>query len=277
MKTFFLQQNIKSIYTTSITFCLVAVSAILPLCVFAQGAVSLPVATTLEINNAQTTGGEVVLYDEQKNVYAIAQDAKDARVYGVTAIRPTLVFATASGTIPVVTAGATSVRVNSRNGAIERGDLLQSSGILGVAMRADLEDDAVFAIALESFEGTAVDSSQQGSIIAEIGVDQAHALQESRREIERLNTEAAAATTTGKDTLVVSFIRGAIAATVAVGALFFILYSFRSTIAKGVVSIGRNPRARTSIMTLAFGNIVFALILCAVALFVAVGILVLPV
>jgi len=68
-----------------------------------------------------------------------------------------------------------------------------------------------------------------------------------------------------------------IAVVLVIGGLFFILYSFRSTIKAGVVSVGRNPRARSSIVALAIGNLTFALILCAAVVFIAVAILILPV
>lgn len=249
-----------------IVFCILLV----PCLVFAQNSTSLPVATTLEVRGALPEGGEVVVYEEESETYKIATDAKDARVYGVSAVSPALVFSVGSGTVPVVTIGAAQVKVTVENGAITRGDLLISSSEDGVAMRAELGDDAVFAVALEDYIGGGV-----GTIVAEVGIEQARSLQESRREIDRIATEQASSTLENKDGI--SLARASIAALIALGGLIFILYSFRSTIAKGVVSIGRNPRARTSIMALAFGNIIFALILCAVVVFIAVGVLVLPI
>lgn len=239
----------------------------IPLFSFAQTNTSLPVATTLEVAWAKSDGGEVVIYKESDSIYEVASTQKDARVFGVTALRPALVFSVGSGTVPVVTVGATRVRVNTENGPIARGDLLVSASAQGSAMRASLDDDAVFAVALEDHT-----ASEPGMIIAEIGIEQARSLQESRRAIEKELTQVASST----EKTNISIARASIAAGIALSGLIFILYSFRSTIAKGVVSIGRNPRARTSIMALAFGNIIFALILCAFVIFIAVGVLVLP-
>lgn len=240
---------------------------------YAQGNTSLPVAVTLEVVGANPDGAEVVTFVEEKNQYVLSRTARDGQVYGVTAISPALVFSTtASGTIPVLTAGATSVQVNNSNGVIKRGDLLTTSNTKGTAMRADLADDHVFAIALEDFGGD-TSALTTGKIIAEIGIAQAQAIQEIRREVEKENLLASSTAVTS----IVSFVRVGIAAMVAMGGLLFTLYSFRSAMAKGVVSIGRNPRASSSIVALAFGNIIFALILCAVTVFVAIGILILPV
>ena len=251
--------------------------AIAPMSIFAQGNSSLPVATTHEISGARIDGGEVVIYDEEVNQYAVSQSARDPRVYGVTAVRPALVFAVGSGTVPVVTAGAANVRVSAENGPIKRGDLLVSSESAGVAMVAEVSDDAVFAIALESFGDTNTPGAT-GTIAVEVGVEQARMLQESRREIEKQNAQNGTSSTSSakEKATVISFVRAGLASVIAVGGLLFVLYSFRSTIAKGVVSIGRNPRARASILTLAVSNIIFALLLCAVVVFIAVGILILP-
>lgn len=254
---------------------LFACALALPLLASAQSANTLPIATTLQVSGADNEGGQVTLYDEATNGYFISANEKDARVYGVTAVSPALVFTTSSGTIPVVTSGPTQVRVTTSNGIISRGDLLESSALAGTAMKADLSDDQVFAVALESF-GTQGISNESGSIIASIGIDQAHALQVSRRELEKRQSLGSSSSSTASKSPI-SIVRAGIAAIIAVGGLLFILYSFRSTIAKGVVSIGRNPRARTSIMALSFGNIIFALILCAVVIFIAIGVLVLPV
>ncbi len=246
----------------------------LPLLAFGQTNTAFPVAMTLRVADAIPEGGEIVAHDEVNESYVLSTAAREGQVYGVTAYRPALVFATGSGTVPVVTSGATQVRVTLSNGDIARGDLLVSSDIRGVAMHADISDDEVFAIALEDFRDV---GDEIGIVIAEVGVEGARALQEKRRQIEKQNPISGTLTKDIKDGGgTVSFIRAGIATIIAVGGLFFILYSFRSTVAKGVVSIGRNPRARTSIMALAFGNIIFALVLCAVAIFVAIGVLILP-
>lgn len=245
------------------------VLAIIPHHASAQSDHALPIATTVFIQDGIVEVGEVITYDESEDTYAVSKIQSDTNVFGVTALAPALVFATASGTTPVVTHGAAMVKVSTQNGNIQRGDLLVTSKENGVAMKADSADGTVFAVALEPFVAQA-GSLEQGSIMAEIGKELAVALQTARQQAVQSATEEA------EEPFEVPYARAIIASVVAIGALFFLLYSFRSTIAKGIVSIGRNPRARSSIVALAFGNIVFALILCAAVVFIAVGILILP-
>jgi hypothetical protein len=126
----------------------------------------------------------------------------------------------------------------------------------------------VFAIALEDYrEGMT-------TLQAEINQEKAKQLHSQNKEVE--GTTDPSSLVEIKETFSSSFVRGVIATCIAVGALSFVLYSFRVTIGNAVVSIGRNPRARGAIMMLSIGNIIFALFLCGVALFVAIAVLVLP-
>lgn len=229
----------------------------------AQTGMSVPVATTVQLTDGVVENGLAVVYDRETDTYSLATITNDERIYGVTAERPVLVFSTSDDALPVVTNGVTTVRVSGATGPIARGDLLMTSSEPGVAVLAGLEDENVFAVALETWM-----ASSSGVILAEVGVEQARARQLSRQE---------AVLTAGMERRPISLARGLIAVVIAIGGLMFVLYSFRSVIKAGVVSIGRNPRARTAIMTLAIGNILFALVLCLLALFVAVAVLILPV
>jgi hypothetical protein len=167
----------------------------------------------------------------------------------------------------VVTDGIALIQVVVSNGVIQRGDLLVTSSTTGAAMRAGKEYEHVFAVALENYEPEV--TNQTGIIQADVSVERAMLALEAKRQAE-MNTKDEPASP-------VSIVRAVIAAMLVVGGLFFILYSFRSTIKAGVVSVGRNPRARGSIVALAVGNLTFALILCGVVVFIAVAILILPI
>ncbi len=238
--------------------------------VYAQSNGTLPIATTVSLLEPTIHTGEVITYDQTINTYALSKIADEAEVFGVSAYNPALVFETASGTIPVVTQGVVHLRVSQEQGPILRGDFLVTSSRTGIAMKALNTDNHVFAIALETFEDAANDI---GVVLVDVDKERASSLR-AASVAARTAQKDADAQTKGLD---ISMLRIAIATTITIGSLFFILYSFRSTIAKGIVSIGRNPRARSSIVALSFGNILFALILCAVAIFIAVAVLVLPV
>jgi hypothetical protein len=233
--------------------------------VIAVSANALQVASTVTLqDDVEVVEGMVIVADEDSGTYAVSSVASDAQVFGVTAAEPSLVFVTEGNRTPVVTEGISLIRVVGSNGAINRGDLLVSSSIPGVAMLAEEGDPSVFAIALQTHQ-------TQGD--GEIGVVQAEIGSERARAAQAMLTGSAQEE---EDSRAPSIVRGTIAAVLVVGALFFILYSFRSTMTQGVVSVGRNPKARRSIVTLSFANIGFAVLLCAIVVFIAIAILILP-
>mgnify|MGYP001205654962 CR=1 FL=1 len=227
----------------------------------------LPTASTVVLEDiALQPVGTIVIIDEANEKYTISKIENDPTVYGVTMPKPPVLFETEVGGTPVVTEGIAFARVNAEGGTIKRGDLLVSSSQSGVAKRASLDEQYVFAIALEEYM-----DDIEGSIQVEVGSERAQSVRARKAEI------AAQGTTPGEEEeRSFSWVRALIAMVIVVGGLFFVLYSFRSTIAHGVISVGRNPRARRSILTLSVANIVFALLLCGVVIFIGIAILVLP-
>jgi hypothetical protein len=223
----------------------------------------LPIATTIPLSGVPGTPGMVVRYNDGLATYTISQAAFDTAVYGVVGERPAIVFMTASNTTPIVTQGVSGVLVDaSQNGPIVRGDVLTTSPVPGVAMRANLDTTAVFAVALEDH------ASGRGVVQAEVGVEGAMAVQQ-------VHQAAAADETATKEKTSLPRILVAVALTL--GALGFLLYSFRSILSSSVLSIGRNPRARKSVVWIAAGSLVMVLLLVIVVIFVAIGVLVLPI
>lgn len=225
---------------------------------------SLPGVHTVPLQNAATVPeGSVVVANEETGSYAVSQVRNDAAVYGVTVEAPPVVFQTAENEIPVADEGIVFMRVSASEGAIERGSLLVSGDESGVAIKAADSDDAVFAIALEGYALSGV-----GVIQAELNTEKARALR-----AEQIAARAALEQEEEKSFL---WVRALIATVIAVGGLFFVLYTFRSTVANSVVSVGRNPRAKRSIMTLSVANIFFAVFLGLIVIFIALAVLVLP-
>ncbi len=223
----------------------------------------LPIATTIPLTGTPGTVGMVVRYDDAAATYTVAREAFDTAVYGVIGERPAIVFVTASNTTPIVTQGVSGVRVDaSLNGPIVRGDLLTTSATFGVAMRANLDTTAVFAVALEDLP------AGQGIIQAEVGVEGAMAVQQAHQAAATAETEAKEKT---------SLPRILVAVVLTLSALGFLLYSFRSILSSSVLSIGRNPRARKSVVWIAVGSLVAVLLLVIIVIFVAIGVLVLPI
>jgi hypothetical protein len=237
---------------------------------------------------AGAIGGEVVVFNSGSKTYTLAGTADAAGVFGVTVATPPLVFSTATNSIPIVTSGTAYINVSNSNGAIRRGDVLVTAPQRGVAIKALPANENPFAIALEDA------ASRQGvnQVLAHIDPQRAKELLSEERD--RVEAQTAASSTlagllgTDPDEQSLDekglirqwfeeYSRGALAAVIAIGSLFFVMYTFRTTIINATLSVGRNPRARNAIMAVSFGNIVFAVVISVVALFIAIAVLVLPV
>jgi hypothetical protein len=240
----------------------------------AQNGGTLPVASTVQVVGTVHPEGEVVVFLEGVQTYEVSSQSDQSGVFGVTAATPALVFLTATDTIPVVTEGVTSVLVSSLSAPVVRGDVLTTASEKGRVRVAGKDDLNVFAVALEDV------SVSDGSVLVEVNAQKAQAVWKEKWQPKTLAAESMSGVETetdGEQKVSSQMVRTGIALALVLTALSFILYTFRATLSKAVVSIGRNPRARGSIMMLSFGNILFALLLCAVVLFVAVAVLVLPI
>jgi|AntRauTorckE6833_2_1112554.scaffolds.fasta_scaffold20190_2 hypothetical protein len=230
----------------------------------------LPVAAAVELAEGVVPAGTVVTYDEVTDSYQVAANASSLQVYGVTTNRPVITIVSDGATTPVVTQGITPVRVTGTE-TIERGDLLVTATSGGVAHKAALDDGAVFAVALEAY------SPQSGgeTVLASVGVESARSWQETRQTmVAEANGEQGTST---PEELSVSVTRIAIAVAIALGAIGFVLFTFRSILTQGMTAIGRNPRARTAVLTMTVGSMVLVVGLAVLILLVAVAVLVLPV
>jgi hypothetical protein len=218
-----------------------------PLWVLAQGEERLPVATTVAVEGADVVPGAVVRYDELAATYSLSATSSDPAVFGVVANQPAIVFVTATSAVPVITNGVTVVRVSDVNGIAVRGDLLTTTITPGVAAVAATSTERAFASALAP-AAPATGLARQAAAAAET-------------------------TTLSREP---TLVRMAIAVIMLVGALAFLLYSFRSILHSGVLSIGRNPRARLSVVYVSIGSMAMVIVVAAVVVLIALGVLVVP-
>lgn len=249
----------------------------------AQNNANLPVAIAVEVPEASNTGGQIVTFTSTNQLYSLSRNVDDPTVYGITIANPPLLFASATNTVAVITSGSAYARFTTAAGAIERGDLLVTATEIGVAQKATQDDEYVFAIALQNSS-----ESNNGQILVQF--DPILAKARHAEDVEAAELALATGTLGAEGSEVVeeeepgiiqrlfeTYARGVIATTIAIGALFFVMYTFRTTSMNATQAVGRNPRARNAIMTVSVGNIIFALVICLLAIFVALAILVLPV
>ena len=234
-----------------------------PSMVMAQG--SVPLVSTVLLAEATVESGAVVIFDSATESYRYGVTGEGVEFYGVVVERPPLFVEHSVSEVPLVVDGVAMVQVTDTNGIVRRGDTLRISSIPGVAERSSESDDVVFAIALESI------TDESSTILADISPARAFAWQQQAEipEVEsvrdgQLSAGAIAATTA----------RIVLALGIGIGALAFILYTYRSIWVTGVTAVGRNPRAQTAVLLM---NIASSVVLVALAIFVvivALGVLV---
>lgn len=98
-----------------------------------ESGISIPVP----VEAADVEDGDIVSFANGK--YILSNEQFDSKVFGVVNIDSPLAFGSTESVedIPVVTSGRTFVRVSALNGPIESGDLVTTSIIPGIGVKAD--------------------------------------------------------------------------------------------------------------------------------------------
>lgn len=137
--------------------------SVLPFGVFAQDQnVSIGIANHIPIKGDNIKNGDIISSSE--GGYILSRTPYDPLVIGVVSLNPAVSLdleGAGNNSYPVVTSGNVEVNVSSINGNIEVGDLITSSSIPGVGMKAS-QTGYVIGRALDSF--TSENSNEVGSI-----------------------------------------------------------------------------------------------------------------
>ncbi|MEX0933423.1 MAG: hypothetical protein WDZ74_01585 [Candidatus Paceibacterota bacterium] len=243
----------------------------------AQVTETTPIAQTVPVADAEVAYGDIILFDPETELFRRSEGVDDSRVYGVVVRDPTLLLETDVNLVPVAESGRLLVNVTLENGSIEEGDALVSSQTPGKGMRASEEHKHIIGYALESFDGTGgvrevrEDGSEVvlGTIEVRMGTRSTVTL-DLISEVEP--NERTFDPNTGK-----VIARFGFAAIVALASIALTFIAFLSTIRQSVISVGRNPLAKSSIRSMVILNIVLALIVTTVGIFFAISLLIVPV
>lgn len=261
-----------------LTVCAAAVLFFVPLILGAQSD-SHTVAQTISVADEEVAYGDIILYDDETDLYRRSQVPDDPRVFGVVVESPSLLIETDPDLVPVIRAGRVPVNVTLENGAIETGDPLVTSSTPGMAMSAKEEEENVFGFATAPFDGEGGEEGVNedgetvvtGTIVAEVGGDR---LQEYLEEHGLAQSGTSQGGTEGSPLGAGTVMRFGIASLVALASIFVTFYTFLASIRSGVASMGRNPRAKAAIRSMVILNIVLALIVTVAGLFFAISLLV---
>lgn len=229
----------------------------------------VPSVTSVELRAQNADVGSLITYNEEQDNYNLS--LKNTVVYGVLTERPPIVLLLSESSVPVVVRGVTNVLVTNENGSISRGDLLEPSSTPGVAKKAPVESEYVFAIALSGFEG------ERGLIMADIGLERAQGYQAEQQEILEAQRLISEAEYEALNLERVGLWRLIFAGSIVIGGIAFMLITARSLWQYALTAVGRNPRAQKAVWFIVIGGIIAMIIFGIFVLLIALAILVVPI
>ena len=268
--------------------CLAVVVSALSLSFFGgASAFALTVAQSVPVRGEHVSYGDIIAYDAESRTFLLTQFEDDPRLFGVVSEVPPIIVVSEEKTVPIMWTGETLVNVTLENGPIQKGDAITSSSIPGKGQRAGRQHQNILGIAQEPLttsDAAAVSLPDGRTILAgTIIVD-----------IRRALAPAPAGGAAPFDPCVVagvgcdspptappeesgsSLARYIAAGLIALGTLYFAFSGFISNINNGVLSVGRNPRAKRSIEAVVVLNGVLAVVIVATGLFTSIVVLFTP-
>ena len=237
----------------------------------------IEVARTYIVVGDVLESGDLISFDRGNQQFIQAHFPSDKDLFGVLVAEPILVLTVDDGGVPIARSGEVNVNVTTANGVIAAGDYITSSNIAGKGQRAGDGDTYIMGIALESFPASG-DTAQfeNGSVaggsirvLLSIGTKEQAAL---TLQPEQLPTESGITEAT-----LLNVIQYIVASFVALGAVYIAFKNFGSNIKDGIISIGRNPLAKSSIQSMVVLNSVLIILISIGGLFIGFAILLLPI
>lgn len=221
----------------------------------AQG-ISLGFANQVTIRDSGVQDGDLICSSPQG--FIRCKNAYDMAILGVVTVKPAVTISGSSGSnvFPVVSAGNGLVRVNSANGPIAKGDLITTSTVAGVGMKAN-RSGYVLGTALEAFNST----DKNVSKLVRVGINIHYVLAQAPAQAKLFNVLQFSQLAAYEEPLTV--FKYFVAALIIVLSFIFGFMSFGRVAARGVEALGRNPLASRSIQ---FGIIINVAITVAIVL-----------
>jgi hypothetical protein len=257
--------------------------------VHAQDVSNTTIASPISISGT-VEDGDIVSYDARTGLYRRAGVYSDETMFGVVVGDPVLYMTegiASSTSYPVIRAGEATVNVSTVGGEIQPGDLITTSGLAGRGQRADRDTVSyVLGFALEPMTtDTTIPTLAVSGVEVRFGrVPVALRIGPhlpDNFDTTRSSTTAAALADQPADTGTGSFdmltaFRYFLGALIAIAAVFVSLRRFGDMFAQSVVSVGRNPLARSQIRSLLAWNALLILVVSGVGLGIGAAIILLP-
>lgn len=203
---------------------------------------SLGIARLIDVEEENVKDGHIIVSaGEGAKLSSIPYDG---HVIGVVA-RDAAIIISETGIdedegVPVVSNGRVYILVSSQEGAIEKGNLLTTCAIPGVAVKAT-RSGYVLGSALEDYDNS--DPQAEGKIAAELDLHYFN----SKPTFPGTLTDIFKLALLSVDEGPSSIFKYIIAALVVIGSFILGYMTFGRTAAKGVEALGRNPAAKATI------------------------------
>lgn len=259
---------------------LALIFASIPLQVLFAQINEISIVGTYIISDQNYDDGDIVVYDVVADVYSLARGDTDKDIFGVIQENPVVVFRVNAEQVPVANSGEAFVNVTTLNGSIQVGDSITMSEIPGKGQVLKDGGGVSIGIALENFTGDEDGSgvitfqgkefaSGQILILLNVGSNLNQQFDKSA-PILIVNEGPTSGLTIGT-----SF-RYILATVFAIGSLFLVFKNFGPSVREGVISVGRNPLARSTIQSMVTFNMLLILAISVAILLISLAIILVP-
>jgi len=215
--------------------------------------------------------GSIVSLETQRNNYVVSTTTDNAkRLIGVAVKPKESLIAINPGTnvVQVATAGSADVLVSTVNGTIHRGDKVAASPFEGIGMKSTQTGNRIVGVALADFDAdgsqtkvVAVKDKNGGSQDVKVGyvpISLAVGTDASGvGEADATGLQRYVQSLTGHSVSMTRILIGLVIAIITLVALMVLLYA---AISGSLISIGRNPLAKTSILRGLIFVLIFAVV-----------------
>jgi hypothetical protein len=267
--------------------------------VYAKSEEYATVASPVEIEG-EANDHDIISYGIEQNIYKPSRAFADESMFGVIVDDPVLYMdsevARSEKVRPVVRYGEVTVNVSTLGGDIVAGDLITTSPIAGIGQKTFRQDAPyILGFALEPMTlnggkleidgkevllGTVPITLRIGPYLTKEGADFVASGGKGFETLisEITNTAGMNSEKTSDSQEISAFkvFRYLLAAIIAVASMVVSASRFGDTFKESVVSIGRNPLARTQIRSILMWNILLMILVSGAGLGVAAAIILLP-
>lgn len=219
---------------------------------------ALGVARVIAIEDDDIPNGSIVSTTE--NGAKLSTTPYDPQVLGVVSRDAGIILNNSTNTgVPVISVGTVYILVSAKEGTIADGDLLTTSTIPGVGVKA-LDNGYVLGTALEDYSG-----NEPGLIAAQLNLHYYNTKPTFPGSLTDIFKFALLPTENGPTAL----FKYIVAALVALASFVLAFLTFGRTAAKGVEALGRNPSASRIIHLGIILNVGIVVVIVAAGLVVA--------